>query len=53
MLKTKISIGKSIEDNGLSIYDHFGDPEMEEKFVHIMARCKERFYVFMVKKYRY
>ena len=41
MLKTKISIGKSA-DNGLSIYDHFGDPEMEEKFVHIMRRAVKR-----------
>ena len=41
MLKTKISIGKSA-DNGLSIYDHFGDPDMEEKFVHIMRRAVKR-----------
>ena len=41
MLKTKISSGKSA-DNGLSIYDHFGDPEMEEKFVHIMRRAVKR-----------
>jgi len=41
MLKTKISIGKSA-DNGLSIYDHFGDPSMEEKFVHIMRRAVKR-----------
>ena len=41
MLKTKISIGKSA-DNGLSIYDHFGDPEMEEKFVNIMRRAVKR-----------
>ena len=41
MLKTKISIGKSAE-NGLSIYDHFSDPELEEKFVHIMKRAVKR-----------
>ena len=35
MLKTKISTGKSAE-GGLSIYDHFSDPELEEKFVKIM-----------------
>ena len=29
-------------DNGLSIYDHFGDPEMEEKFVHIMRRAVKK-----------
>ena len=37
MLKTKISSGKSV-DNGLSIYDHFSDPELEDKFVRIMKR---------------
>ena len=41
MLKTKISIGKSA-DNGLSIYDHFSDPNMEEKFVKIMKRSVKR-----------
>lgn len=41
MLKTKISIGKSA-DNGLSIYDHFSDPDMEEKFVRIMKRAVKR-----------
>ena len=41
MLKTKISIGKTA-DNGLSIYDHFADPDMEEKFVKIMARAVKR-----------
>ena len=41
MLKTKISIGKSA-DNGLSIYDHFSDPTMEDKFVHIMKRAVKR-----------
>ena len=41
MLKTKISIGKSA-DNGLSIYDHFSDPNMEEKFVKIMKRAVKR-----------
>jgi hypothetical protein len=38
MLKTKISIGKSA-DGGLSIYDHFSDPTMEDKFVRIMKRA--------------
>ena len=48
MLKTKISSGKSA-DGGLSIYDHFSDPNMEDKFVRIMKRpVKERFYVFLV-----
>jgi hypothetical protein len=41
MLKTKISTGKSAE-NGLSIYDHFSDPSMEDKFVHIMKRAVKR-----------
>ena len=41
MLKTKISIGKSV-DNGLSIYDHFSDPTMEDKFVRIMKRAVKR-----------
>ena len=41
MLKTKISTGKSA-DNGLSIYDHFSDPTMEDKFVHIMKRAVKR-----------
>jgi len=41
MLKTKISSGKSA-DNGLSIYDHFSDPDMEEKFVRIMKRAVKR-----------
>jgi hypothetical protein len=41
MLKTKISIGKSAE-GGLSIYDHFSDPDMEDKFVHIMKRAVKR-----------
>ena len=41
MLKTKISIGKSAE-GGLSIYDHFGDPTLEEKFVKIMKRAVKR-----------
>jgi len=41
MLKTKISTGKSAE-GGLSIYDHFGDPDMEEKFVKIMKRAVKR-----------
>ena len=41
MLKTKISVGKSAE-GGLSIYDHFGDPALEEKFVKIMKRAVKR-----------
>ena len=41
MLKTKISSGKSAE-GGLSIYDHFSDPTMEDKFVHIMKRAVKR-----------
>tara|TARA_B100001057_G_scaffold206033_2_gene206715 strand:- start:1291 stop:2919 length:1629 start_codon:yes stop_codon:yes gene_type:complete len=41
MLKTKISVGKSA-DNGLSIYDHFSDSDMEEKFVNIMKRAVKR-----------
>ena len=41
MLKTKISSGKSA-DNGLSIYDHFSDPTLEEKFVKIMKRAVKR-----------
>lgn len=41
MLKTKISIGKSAE-GGLSIYDHFADPELEETFVKIMRRAVKR-----------
>ena len=41
MLKTKISSGKSAED-GLSIYDHFSDPELEDKFVRIMKRAVKR-----------
>jgi len=41
MLKTKISVGKSA-DNGLSIYDHFSDTSMEDKFVHIMKRAVKR-----------
>jgi hypothetical protein len=41
MLKTKISIGKSAE-GGLSIYDHFADPTLEDKFVSIMRRAVKR-----------
>jgi len=41
MLKTKISIGKSA-DNGLSIYDHFSDPNMEETFIKVMKRSVKR-----------
>jgi hypothetical protein len=41
MLKTKISIGKSA-DGGLSIYDHFADPNLEDKFVSIMRRAVKR-----------
>jgi len=41
MLKTKISVGKTAE-GGLSIYDYFGDPDMEEKFINIMKRAVKR-----------
>ncbi len=41
MLKTKISVGKSA-DGGLSIYDHFSDPELEETFVRIMRRAVKK-----------
>jgi hypothetical protein len=41
MLKTKISTGKSA-DGGLSIYDHFSDSDLEEKFVRIMKRAVKR-----------
>jgi hypothetical protein len=41
MLKTKISIGKTA-DNGLSIYDHFSDPNMEDKFIKVMKRSVKR-----------
>lgn len=41
MLKTKISVGKSA-DGGLSIYDHFSNPDMEDKFVSIMKRSVKR-----------
>lgn len=41
MLKTKISSGKS-HDGGLSIYDHFSDPELEDKFINIMKRSVKR-----------
>ena len=41
MLKTKISIGKSA-DGGLSIYDHFADPNLEEQFVKIMRRAVKK-----------
>lgn len=41
MLKTKISIGKTA-DGGLSIYDHFADPNMEDAFVKIMKRAVKR-----------
>jgi len=41
MLKTKISIGKTSE-GALSIYDYFGNPEMEEQFVKIMKRAVKR-----------
>ena len=37
MLKTKISIGKSA-DGGLSIYDHFALPELEDKFIKTMRK---------------
>ena len=38
MLKTKISVGKSA-DGGLSIYDHFVLPELEEKFIKTMRKA--------------
>jgi hypothetical protein len=41
MLKTKITTGKSAE-GGLSIYDHFADPNLEETFVKIMRRAVKR-----------
>jgi hypothetical protein len=41
MLKTKITIGKTA-DGGLSIYDHFSDPELEELFVKIMRRAVKK-----------
>ena len=41
MLKTKISSGKTAE-GGLSIYDYFGDPTMEEQFIKIMRRAVRR-----------
>ena len=41
MLKTKISTGKSA-DGGLSIYDHFSDITLEDKFVQIMKRAVKR-----------
>jgi hypothetical protein len=41
MLKTKISIGKTA-DGGLSIYDHFSDPNLEDVFVKIMRRAVKR-----------
>jgi len=41
MLKTKITTGKSA-DGGLSIYDHFADPNLEETFVKIMRRAVKR-----------
>jgi hypothetical protein len=37
MLKTKISSGKSA-DGGLSIYDHFALPELEDKFIKTMRK---------------
>lgn len=41
MLKTKISTGKSV-DGGVSIYDHFNDPLLLDKFVMIMKRAIRR-----------
>jgi hypothetical protein len=41
MMKTKISSGKSA-DGGLSIYDWFALPELEDKFVRVMARSVKR-----------
>ena len=47
MLKTKISVGKTAE-GGLSIYDHFSDPSMEDVFIKIMRRAvkKDSMYSF-------
>lgn len=41
MLKTKISSGKTA-DGGLSIYDHFADPTLEDTFVKIMRRAVKK-----------
>ena len=41
MLKTKISSGKSA-DGGLSIYDHFSLPELEDKFIRVMKRAVKK-----------
>ena len=41
MLKTKISVGKSA-DGGLSIYDHFVLPELEDKFIRVMKRAVKK-----------
>lgn len=41
MLKTKISSGKTTK-GGLSIYDHFSDPNMEDAFVRNMKRAVKR-----------
>jgi len=41
MLKTKISVGKTSE-GGLSIYDHFAEPSLEDTFVNIMRRAVKR-----------
>ena len=41
MMKTKISSGKSA-DGGLSIYDHFALPELEDQFLKVMKRAVKR-----------
>lgn len=41
MLKTKISTGKTT-DGALSIYDHFADPKLKDKFVSVMKRAVKR-----------
>jgi len=41
MLKTKISSGKS-SDGGLSIYDYFAEPTLEDRFIRIMKRAVKR-----------
>jgi hypothetical protein len=41
MMKTKISSGKS-SDGGLSIYDYFALPELEDEFIKVMKRAVKR-----------
>jgi len=47
MLKTKVSSGAT-HDSGLSIYDYFGNDEMEKTFISIMKRAvrKDSMYIF-------